>query len=168
MKEKWKNIKGFEFYQISDHGNVRNSRTGKILKPSANHENYLVVQLCSAGQKKNKKIHRLVAEAFVPNPDNLPQVDHIKGDRHDNRASKLRWVSCSSNTRNTITCKQSTSKYNGVHLHQPSGKYRVSVWFEGKNKHLGTFTEERKAASVFNDFCIQNKLNREINIITEG
>lgn len=80
--ENWKSIKDYEgLYEISDWGNVRSlnyGRTGKtkLLKPVKNINGYLFVRLCKDGKRKYKYVHRLVAEAFLPNPLNLPEVNH--------------------------------------------------------------------------------------------
>jgi hypothetical protein len=60
---------------------------------------YLQVILCKNGKIRNFRVHRLVAEAFIPNPENLPQVDHLNGDRADNRVANLQWISKIENNR---------------------------------------------------------------------
>lgn len=77
MDEIWKPIKDLEGFEVSNQGNIKNIRTGKIRKPSDNGHGYLNIML----NKKHFYIHRLVAETFLPNPDDLPQVNHkIEGD----------------------------------------------------------------------------------------
>lgn len=99
MKERWREIEDFPRYEVSDQGNVRNSETGRVLiqdqlnQPNRRKSTLLAVTLMLEGKKKLKTIHRLVAAAFVPNPDGLPQVEHINGDLFDNRAKNLRWNS---------------------------------------------------------------------------
>ena len=169
MIEKWKFIAGYTgLYSISNTGRVINYQTGKELKPAVNHKGYLIAQLSIKGQRKNKRIHRLVAEAFIPNPDNLPEVDHIDNNKQNNNVDNLRWVTGSCNTRNREVCMRATSKYNGVRFNESSGKYLACVQVEGKSKHLGTFTEETHAALAFNRFCLENGLNRELNLIEEA
>ena len=95
--EKWEKIKGFEKYSVSNKGNVRNDKTGRILKPHVSTSGYYQVMM---GRKTIPQyIHRLVALAFIPNIDNKPQVDHIDGNRLNNNLSNLRWVTVSENRR---------------------------------------------------------------------
>lgn len=106
MEEQWKAIKGYEgIYEVSNLGRVRSldryrsAAYGKIAfirgievtirKNSTN--NYLVVGLCKNGKGVHKLVHRLVAEAFVPNPNNLPQVNHKDENPNNNRADNLEW-----------------------------------------------------------------------------
>lgn len=91
----WRKIEDRPNYSVSDSGEVRNDKTGRVLKLAQHRCGYLHVML---GRKTVPLyVHRLVATAFVPNPDGKTQVDHINGDKRDNRASNLRWVSPSEN-----------------------------------------------------------------------
>lgn len=91
----WKKIKDKPNYSISDDGQVRNDKTGRILKPHKGTAGYYQIMM---GRKTSPLyVHRLVAEAFIDNPHNLPQVDHINGNKTDNRAENLRWLSVSDN-----------------------------------------------------------------------
>lgn len=93
----WKEIKGFQNYEISDKGQVKNKKTGKILKGSFDKDGYLLAYLYINGKAKAKKIHRLVAEAFIPNPENKPEVNHIDEDKKNNRVENLNWMTRSEN-----------------------------------------------------------------------
>lgn len=111
--EIWKNIAGYEGYQVSSLGNVRSLRrkTPHVLKPCRNlHSAYLQVWLFKKHRKKDQLfIHRLVAKAFVPNPENKPQVNHVNGNKFDNRAENLEWVTASENQRHAVAIGLKTS-----------------------------------------------------------
>lgn len=93
-KEYWKSIEAHSGYEISSLGRIRNAQTGYILKPYNDGRGYLRVKL----HKKNCKLHILVAQAFIPNPENKPFVNHINGNKHDCRVFQLEWVTVSENT----------------------------------------------------------------------
>lgn len=100
MKEEWKKIKGAvlnEKYEISNTGKVRNSETGKILKSRPDKEGYLIITISVDKVRRTVKIHRLVAEAFIPNPENKPQVNHKDGKHDNNCVSNLEWCTSSEN-----------------------------------------------------------------------
>jgi hypothetical protein len=166
MREEWRPVKGFEDYFVSCGGNVISTKTGKILKPHLNHKGYHVVTLYKESKGHSRRVHRLVADAFLPNPDKLPEVDHINAVRNDNEVTNLRWVSGSENTRNRDYSRKATSKYNGVM--KKKDKWQVNIFLAGKTKHIGIFIEEHLAALAFNNFCIENNLDRELNIIEEA
>ena len=99
MIEEWKCILGFEQYSVSTYGNIRNNATNKVLKPRIRKDGYLQVSVKPDGQKSNKtfRIHREVANAFIDNTDNLPHVNHIDGNKQNNKVPNLEWSSISDN-----------------------------------------------------------------------
>ena len=110
MKEIWKDIKDYEgYYQISNLGRIKSlPRNGtikseRIIKGAISKNGYLRVCLQKNGIKTNFLVHRLVAEAFIPNPDNLPQVNHKDEDKTNNIYTNLEWCTASYNT-NFGTC----------------------------------------------------------------
>lgn len=105
----WKDVIYFEgFYQVSDTGMVKNTKTGRILKPYAG--DYYTVTLSKPGVKSTcRLVHRLVAEAFLPNPNNLPQVNHKDENKHNNSVSNLEWCD---------------AKYN---INYGNGKYKKTI-----------------------------------------
>lgn len=119
--EEWKDIKDFEgLYQISNYGRVKrlekiiksyilnheyNTIKQKICRCQLKHNKYLGVVLTKNNKKYNKQIHRLVAETFIPNPENKPQVNHINpvtNNLCDNRVENLEWVTRSENTQHML------------------------------------------------------------------
>ena len=134
MEEIYKKIDDYENYEISNMGNVRNINTGKILKLHETNCGYLRVSVCKDGIMKKFYIHRLVALHFIPNTDNLREVDHIDRNKANNSISNLRWISPSNNLRNRPKFKNSSSKYMGVYFDKANGKYKAKIRINNKNK----------------------------------
>ncbi len=103
MNEIWKSIEGYEgLYEVSNLGNVRSlnwhlTGTIRVLKPRQNGYGYLSVILYKNGKMKKFYVHRLVASAFLPNPQNLPQVNHKDENKTNNSIENLEWCSCKDN-----------------------------------------------------------------------
>ena len=98
--EIWCPVKNYEnLYEVSNQGRVKSIGYGKerILKPGINTQGYLQVVLCKNGEKNNCVIHRLVAQTFIPNPDNLPEVNHKDEDKTNNSVLNLEWCDRKSN-----------------------------------------------------------------------
>lgn len=107
-KEEWKDVEGYkELYQVSNLGRIKSvsfrnkmverRKRDRILKLYDNKNGYQYVSLCKNNIKKSVRVHKLVACAFVPNPENKPQINHINGVKNDNRAENLEWCSQSEN-----------------------------------------------------------------------
>ena len=108
-----KAIKNYDDYTISTDGIVtsyRQSKQGRPLSPSPDGGGYPKVVLTSA-TKKGKHIHRLVAEAFIPNPDNKREINHIDGDKTNNHVSNLEWSTRSKNMKHAWATGLRKSKY---------------------------------------------------------
>lgn len=114
--EEWKQVQGYENYEISNQGRIRN-RAGHILKPYTKPDGYVCIKLSKNDIRKHFRIHRLVAQAFIPNPENKEFVDHINGIRNDNRVENLRWCTRSENNNFELARKHnSESKKNSEKL----------------------------------------------------
>ena len=153
-EEIWKPIKDFEgYYEVSNIGRVRSlnyKRTGKgkILKNIEDYKGYLEVGLTKNGKRKQFRIHRLVAEAFIPNPENKPCIDHINTVKSDNRVENLRWVTYKENSNNEKTLekfKGENHHFFGKH-HTEETKKKISEAQKGENNHMygKHHTEETK------------------------
>ena len=146
QNECWKPIKDYEgIYEVSNYGRVKslerviyNSGTKnglytiheKIIKQRINKKRhgYCELSLHKNGKEKRFKVHRLVAEAFIPNPNNLPEVNHIDGNKENNTLSNLEWV---------------TSSENQKHRHLIGNK-------KTSNRHIGMFNKKGEMVKDFN------------------
>ena len=116
MEEIWCPIKGYEgLYEVSDKGRVRSLKFGKerILKPGKHPNGYFKVELCKNRERKQCFVHRLVSQTFIPNPDNLPEVNHKDEDKTNNSVINLEWCdrkyNCNYGTRNERVSEKNTN-----------------------------------------------------------
>ena len=157
IEEIWKDVVGYEErYQISNLGRLKSKdvilnkadgkkelRKGKILKLNKNQFGYFT-HLMSNGpeyKRKNIPIHRLVATAFIPNPDNKPCIDHINTIRTDNRVDNLRWCTQSENNRNPITMTKYRKK--GEFRHSIETKIKIGLLSLGRTTSEATKEKQR-------------------------
>ena len=104
MKEIWKDILEYEgLYQVSNLGRIKslanksNHKKEIIMRQHLNHKGYCVLSLCKNYKRQSKSVHRIVAQAFIPNSNNLPQVNHIDGNKTNNNVNNLEWCNNSYN-----------------------------------------------------------------------
>ena len=157
INECWRSINGFINYQVSNLGRIRNCNTGRILKACANSNGYLLVNLCKEGKQTSCNIHKLVANEFIENPDNKKCVDHISGDKYDNRVTNLRFATYSDNNRNKPKKQNTSSKYIGVSWCKTKKRWHCRVRDkDGKLTHLGYFKNEKDAGFAYNKYVSAN------------
>lgn len=105
--EIWRDIEGFEGrYQVSSWGRIRNAITKCIIKPYKNAKGYLKIGLAQDNKCVKFRVNRLVALAFIPNPYNLPQVNHKDGNKANNSFTNLEWVDNSGNMKHFWSLKR--------------------------------------------------------------
>lgn len=159
MNEIFKDIEGYEnYYQVSNLGNVysckRRGCVGGILKPAIGNKGYYQVYLFKNGKGKWEKVHRLVAKTFIPNPDNLPQVNHKDEDKTNNRVDNLEWC---------------TNEYNhnyGTRTERATGKLSFPLLqYDLDGNFIKEWPSAREASRKLNlnisgiCLCCQNKRN---------
>ena len=142
-------VENGENYSISNLGNVRNNETGNILKHAINHREYHRIGLCKSGKRKPYYIHKLVALAFLPNPDSKSDADHIDRNKDNNILENLRWANKSENKQNTSKRKYCTSKFIGVNWCKRQNKWVAKMQIDSKRKFLGYFANEEDAAREY-------------------
>ncbi len=151
MEEIWKDIKGYEgIYQISNKGQVKSkARRGNwketILKPSETRDHYFVVTLSKNGVHKSRRVNRIVAETFIENPLNKPEVNHIDGDKHNNNVENLEWVTTKENIIHSYKCKLRTAEESAKSL----GIYAKKGKINPKSKTVYQFNKQGKLVAVY-------------------
>lgn len=132
-REIWKDIEGYEgLYQVSNLGRVTRVTTNRILKSSKHVSGYLMVNLSKNSVTSHQRIHRLVAQAFIPNPENKPDINHVDEDKTNNNVNNLEWSTrkenCNHGTRN-----ERISKINSIPIISTNLKTGESTEFYGIN-----------------------------------
>ena len=134
-------------YIIYSDGRIWSNKRSKFLKASIHHTGY--TRICF--NKKDRFIHRLVAEAFIDNPNNLPIINHINEIKSDNRVENLEWCTHRHNTTHSLG-----NQIPGVHFNQ--GKYDVRICINGKHTYIGRFNTIEEANQFRLDFISKHNL----------
>ena len=131
MEEIWKHINGYEdLYEVSSYGNFRkicDSKVRKHLKATKNNYGYYTIGLRKNHKVKQYRVSRLVAEAFIPNPDNKPYVDHIDTDKSNNKITNLRWVTPKENLNNSNTLLNLSKSWNSEERRKRQSENNLGV-----------------------------------------
>ena len=124
-----RDIPNFPNYQISENGEVYNKTTGKEVSPYVNSTGYMQFCVNVNGERTKIKVHRILAEIFIPNPLNKTIVDHIDRNRLNNKLENLRWVTSSENSTNRNLHSNNTSGHEGIGHRRRRGldKWRARI-----------------------------------------
>lgn len=145
----WIKVKGYKNYSINENGEVRNDNTNQIKAQRLSNKGYYIVDLWENNKGRKMAIHRLVAEAFIPNPENKPCVDHIDGNRKNNSISNLRWATYSENNSRFDTYGVRSEKIMVTHYEEVRNKRGGGHISWGEIDHVIFFNKIRAAAKFF-------------------
>ena len=164
--ETYKAVKNHEgIYEVSNLGNVKSLKYGveRQVKPILGSSGYLFVNLYKDNKTKCRTIHQLVAESFLDHTPNghVIVVNHIDFNKLNNKASNIELVANRDNSNKKHL--SSSSKYTGVDL-RSNGKYRVQIYLDGKQRYIGTFTEELDAKNAYDNAL--RKHNFDITLVS--
>lgn len=169
MSEIWKDIEGYQGYQVSNTGKVKSlnyKRTGREqeLKPGLNRYGYYTVVLCKEGRMKGMKVHRLVAEAFITKEGERNYVDHLDCNKLNNHASNLRWVTKHENNQNLKANREgkTSSRFVGVTWAKDNSLWKAQIKIDKKNKYLGQFASELEAGEAY-DLALEAVGRKPVN-----
>lgn len=157
VQEEWKAIDGFEgFYEVSNFGKIKSlerrvmnngglqRRHEKILKEHHGPTGHCLVVLCKDGKTYPRLVHRLVAVAFIPNPEDKPVVDHIDTNPMNNRIDNLRWVTTKENCNNELTRKHNSESKTG-RVFSEEARRKMS---EARKRYYKKIEKEKKDENV--------------------
>lgn len=158
MKDIWKDIPEYEgFYRASRFGEIKSlPRNGtvkneKILKGGIDGGGYRIFNLSKEGKNCTKTLHRLIATTFIQNPLNLPEVNHINGNKLDNRVENLEWCTRSQNMKHAFDNKLNTSNFTSIRLFgkdNPNSKKIICIGLDSIEKEYNSITDASKNENV--------------------
>ena len=147
MMEEWRAVPGYEgLYEVSNIGNVRNVRRNKLLRLLKTNNGYIRVFLCKNGIKTGFQVHRLVAQAFLPNPDNLPQINHKDEDKTNNNVTNLEWCTAKYNINfGTARIRSRNTKIKNGYVNEENvGLSKKEYWNKYYQEHKKELCEKSK------------------------
>lgn len=147
--EIWKDIEGYEGYKVSSLGRVKSFRVVERVLSPWNMKGYSMVSLRKNNKTIHQLVHRLVAKAFILNPENKPFVNHKDFGTSNNSIKNLEWATPAENVRYQRP-RTYSSKYKGVSWFKRAKKWMGSIHYKNKHIHLGYFTDEKAAALAYN------------------
>jgi hypothetical protein len=146
VSEEWRDCVGYPNYAVSSLGNIKNKKTGRILKPSIV-EGYSKYKLSRDKVAYNASGHRVVALAFIPNPENKPTIDHIDRNQSNNAVTNLRWATYCENNQNKIGFRGAVP-FRGVANHL-NGKFQAHISINNTLIHIGLFDTAEEAHEMY-------------------
>jgi hypothetical protein len=165
MNDLWRPVKNYPNYLISRNGVIKNNINNLVIKQQINKNGYLFVGLYNNGERKMKKVHRLLADAFIDNPNNYNIVDHIDRNKNNNTINNLRWCTQSENMRNRKINKNNNSGVKGISRNKG---YWICQYNDEVNKQINKYFSI--AINGFNDakfmaMQYRSEKERELNYI---
>ena len=140
-------------YKIYSDGTIWSIRSNKFLKPHIINSGYEIICFCVDYVKVKKLVHRVVAEAFIPNPNNLPEVNHKDRNKLNNTIENLEWVTQRQNTNHRYK-----SKYPGACFNKQMKKWQTNTRVNGKKKFIGYFNTPEEASNAYISYCTIHNL----------
>lgn len=175
LEEEWRPIDGFPNYAVSNRGRVMNIKTGKVLKIGVNRCGYEQVGLSMNCKRMIFLIHRLVANAFIPNPNNLPEVNHINEIKTDNNVNNLEWSSASRNNKHSLykrSCKINQLSLDGQFIKEWNSAHEIERELGFSKGHIikcckGRYKKMYGYLWEYADPSQQHKQNRPVVALTK-
>lgn len=165
--EHWREIPGFSNYEASQFGNIRNKRSKHVIGQTICNGYKRVVIMSNDGKRTSRRVSRLVALSWIPNPNNYPQVDHINEDKLNNKIENLEWVTASMNCKRRFITNPNATKpvairfendqqilvfKNSSEASRHFGVSSATIWGASINRRWKGYTIERITQDQFNEF----------------
>lgn len=158
MEKEWKSAIGYEgIYSVSNAGEIKNDKTGRIRKLNLDKYGYLTLVLSKCGKSKSHKVHRIVFNAFVGEFDNNLVIDHKDGIKRNNKPENLRQILT---RENTSRAKKRLSDFRGVRYFKGREKWGAEIQIDGVRYFLGLYEDEKQASNEY-QIALDNWLKNE-------